>query len=91
MHVPTARTPTLLSTPLSLTFNYQQGTLAPASQQLVISSTNNSQLPFNVHVSGGTWLIQSITLTAIVTPASATGTVTFMDGPQPEDECRWRG
>jgi uncharacterized protein (TIGR03437 family) len=48
---------TLLANPSSLSFNYQQGSLAPPTQTLTISSTNGTQLPFTVTPNGGSWLV----------------------------------
>ena len=41
--------------PPSLSFNYQQGTPPPPAQNLTVSSTNSSQLPFTVTASA-TWI-----------------------------------
>jgi len=49
--------PNLVSTPASLTFNYQQGGDQPASQTLGISTPSGSSLPFSaVPSSSGNWL-----------------------------------
>ena len=53
----TGQTPSLVANPLSLSFSYQEGAVAPPAQTLTVSSTNGTQLPFSLTANGGNWLI----------------------------------
>jgi uncharacterized protein (TIGR03437 family) len=55
--VVTAVNPMLVATPYTVSFNYQQGSAAPPTQSVTVSSTTGTPLPFSVTTSGGTWLI----------------------------------
>jgi len=58
---------TLKASPTALTFNYQIGTAAPATQPVSVTASPATLL-FATSVSGGTWL--SATATGVTTPAT---------------------
>src|SRR3989442_1733904 len=47
---------TLSVSPSSLSFSYQQGGSAPASQPIMVTSSSGTQLAYTVAASGGAWL-----------------------------------
>src|SRR5207302_6914359 len=53
---PPAPAPALSVAPSSLSFSYQQGGSAPASQPIMVSSSSGAQLAYTVAASGGAWL-----------------------------------
>ncbi len=53
---PPAPAPALSVAPSSLSFSYQQGGSAPASQTIMVSSSSGAQLAYTVAASGGAWL-----------------------------------
>src|SRR2546426_583457 len=72
---PPAPAPALSVAPSSLSFSYQQGGSAPASQPIMVSSSSGAQLAYTVATSGGAWL--SATPTSGTTP----GTVNISVNP----------
>src|SRR3989454_12827885 len=54
--VTAAAAPTLSVSPSLLSFSYQQGGSAPASQPIMVSSSSGAQLAYTVATSGGAWL-----------------------------------
>src|SRR2546422_970796 len=72
---PPAPAPALSVAPSSLSFSYQQGGSAPASQPIMVSSSSGAQLAYTVATSGGVWL--SATPTSGTTP----GTVNISVNP----------
>src|SRR5437879_1124607 len=65
---PPAPAPALSVAPSSLSFSYQQGGSAPASQPIMVSSSSGAQLAYTVATSGGAWL--SATSTSSTTPGT---------------------
>src|SRR5437870_5199076 len=53
---PPAPAPALSVAPSSLSFSYQQGGSAPASQPIMVTSSSGTQLAYTVAASGGAWL-----------------------------------
>src|SRR2546426_973070 len=72
---PPAPAPALSVAPSSLSFSYQQGGSAPASQPIMVSSSGGAQLAYTVATSGSVWL--SATPTSGTTP----GTVNISVNP----------
>src|SRR3989454_1131389 len=66
--VPPAPAPALSVAPSSLSFCYQQGGSAPASQPIMVSSSSGAQLAYTVATSGSVWL--SATPTSGTTPGT---------------------
>src|SRR3989441_158637 len=65
---PPAPAPALSVAPSSLSFSYQQGGSAPASQPIMVTSSSGTQLAYTVAASGGAWL--SATPTSGTTPGT---------------------
>src|SRR2546425_936759 len=96
---PPAPAPALSVAPSSLSFSYQQGGSAPASQTIMVSSSSGAQLAYTVAASGGAWLsgtpmsgtTPGTVNVSVVNPASMAGasynsmaTITAPSGsPQP--------
>jgi hypothetical protein len=59
----------LLATPTAVSYTYRQGTPTPLTQTLTISSTNGTQLPFNI-ASDSAWLSASISTGSTPEPFS---------------------
>src|SRR2546425_5927881 len=53
---PPAPAPALSVAPSTLSFSYQQGGSAPASQPIMVTSSSGTQLAYTVATSGGAWL-----------------------------------